>query len=169
MKWQAASGGSYVYVGGSTFTTTSVASVNNVFTSTYSNYVALIDFVASTGVSCRTRLRASGSDDTNANYCGQYLYLYGPTVDCSRVTGATSFETGAGRTDPSAITIQFTNPFESVKTGIIYDGAGSCGTNIERYAHAMAYNATTSFDGFSIYPTSGTITGIIRVYGVSKS
>ena len=39
---------------------------------------------------------------------------------------------------------------------------------VERKLIQEKFNATTSFDGFTIYMDSGTMTGIISVYGYRK-
>lgn len=47
---------------------------------------------------------------------------------------------------------------------------GSVGSNTDANAYyAGWFNAITQFDGFTILPASGTMTGTIRVYGMRNS
>ena len=157
-------------IGTTSFSSSSAVNVNDVFSATYANYLITSNFSASTGGSARLRLRVSGSDDTNATYAGQYLFLYGSTVDCSRAATGTYFDLGGVTgSDTNTFTLQIARPFDSVKTQAIFDWAGGTGVNIQRAAHGFNFNATTSFTGFTLYPSTGTITGDVRVYGLANS
>ena len=170
LKWAAVSSGALTYVGGASFSASSAVNVNDVFSATYANYIITSNFTASAGGSARFRLRVSGSDDTNATYAGQYLFLYGSTVDCSRAATGTYFDLGGVTgSDTNTFTMQIARPFDSVKTQAIYDHAFGTGVNIQRAAHGFNFNATTSFTGFTIFPNTGNITGDVRVYGLANS
>jgi hypothetical protein len=45
---------------------------------------------------------------------------------------------------------------------------GTTKTNYLQGTTGMGFNGTTSFTGFSLLPTTGTITGFIKVYGLAN-
>jgi hypothetical protein len=169
-SWASSAASALTYVGGASFSASSAVNVNDVFSATYENYIITSNFTASAGGSARFRLRVAGADDTNATYAGQYLFLYGTTVDPSRAATGTYFDLGGVTgSDTNTFTMQIARPFDSVKTQAIFDFSASTGSNIQRAAHAFNFNATTSFTGFTLFPSAGNITGNVRVYGLANS
>ena len=59
----------------------------------------------------------------------------------------------------SAVRTQFTGTYAGVGGDVTGDQAGLTGGG---------FDATTSFTGFTAFPTSGTITGTVSVYGYRK-
>jgi hypothetical protein len=155
------------------FTGVSSQSINNVFTSTYDNYRVLYTPVASNTVSSHfLRLRASGTDDTSANYQRQFLGADNTSVTGARGTNGTSFNMGdLIGTDRDAVALDFFSP-NLVRNTAIWK------TQLRRYAststliamHSFGHTSTTQFDGFTIAVTGAgiTISGEISVYGYNK-
>ena len=161
-----------VFVAGGTFTTSAAVNVNNCFTSTYKNYKVVVQGLGSSGsaVAVNFRFRVSGADDSTANY----FYSYN-TVDAS------STETNVGAGSQTLLIVAFagntamgfdmtiTTPqlAETKTTNTLFTSAGS--------AHGLTgrcggtFNQGTIFDGFSLIPASGTITGTYRVYGLADA
>jgi hypothetical protein len=173
LKWAAASGGAsgLTYVGGATFTAASSQSLNSVFTSTYENYVIVLNVTAkSAATAVEMRMRASGTDNTTSNYhsAADYFQINGAGAGTSKYSGYAYFSFNNVSTMQTVLHIN--NPqatqntiYGSMQSGFTYASDFYSGNN------SGVFNATTSFDGFTIYPTSGTFTGTVRVYGIANS
>jgi hypothetical protein len=157
--------------GAVSFTSASAISLNGCFTSTYDNYRVIFTLSSvSANNGMNFRLRASGSDASSTDYYagGTINRANSATVSSQNIGAGTTFELGpSGTAHPSnRCIIDFLNPFSSLYTGVHISTAGfdSGTSHYGRYV-AGNYIATTSFDGFTFYPTTGNITGTIRVYG----
>jgi len=168
-SWATPAGGAFVYVGGASFSASSAVNVNDVFSTTYANYLVRTDFVGSATVAMSMRLRVSSADNTTSDYNRESITAYGTTVEGGRGANATSFEVPAASTAGSYIQFSFFNPFQAAKTGVIMDTVSYAGSGIEATRSSFAFAAATSFTGFSLIPASGNITGTLRVYGLANS
>ena len=162
-------GGTIGTSGAVTFSGASAVSLNGVFSSTYQNYRIISNTTASgsTGY-LNWRLRASASDITGANYtnsASQAPFASGGALsNDGSGTGQTTWRNYGyiDSTESYAVVTDIFNPFASgytsytnLKARIGYGGEFAAGV----------YKDAASADGFTIYPSSGTITGTIRVYG----
>lgn len=163
--------GSISATGSVSFTTCTAISLNGCFNSTYDNYrviFTLSSVSANNGINFR--LRASGTDASSTDYYagGIINRANSATVSSQNIGAGAQFELGpSGTTHPSnRCIIDFLNPFSSLYTGVHISTAGfdSGTSHYGRYV-AGNYISTTSFDGFTFYPTTGNITGTIKVYG----
>jgi len=169
LKWATpASGAGMTFIAAETFSAVSSVSFNNVFTSTYRNYLVLFDWTGSANNSCKIRLRASGTDETGSNYNTQRFLAVNASTGVYRVPG-TSWEVMEQSVNANGGYMYFFNPQTSNKTTGIHTGYSNGDTAIEYLVGSNIYNASTSFDGFTFYPSSGTATGAIRVYGLANS
>ena len=152
-----------VHINTTTFSAVSSVSLNNVFTSDYDNYRIVLSRDASSAGQLDMRLRVGGVDVSSADYDYIRIFVYSAgTVAGARSLSATSFYLGY---------------FPTVRIGIC--SADIFGPNL---AASTQYSATggsaqelgtvmgeldlaTSYDGFTIIPSAGTMTGTIRVYG----
>jgi hypothetical protein len=165
-----ASTSALVYVGGTTFSASSAVNVNNVFSSTYANYQIVADYVGSAATAGMTlRFRVSGADNTTSNYNTQNLSASSTAVAGSRTTAQTSMGFTDSSTSPNFAQVTVINPFATANTAIGGYGLFNGGTGIEVQNKMGTFTATTSFTGFSLIPSSGTITGTVRVYGLVNS
>jgi hypothetical protein len=115
------------------------------------------------------RLRASGTDDSAANYRQQELSINGTgviaarNVNVNRWTEVIYFNTYQNENE-----LIITNPFNTTTTlalsKTIAQGAG----NPELYLRALGLNTSTSYDSLSVIKTSGTFSGSVSVYGLAK-
>lgn len=152
-----------------TFTTQSSVSIASVFNANFTNYRIHIEQSGTAGVSLFFRLRSGSTDNTSANYNGSGFYQ---TAAAGTPTGQTYQsqtywwigECGNGTQGYSVIDLM--RPFETATTGYfgnaIYN-ASSTSAGHERMGGGIT--VTTSYDGFTFLPSSGTITGTVRVYG----
>jgi hypothetical protein len=165
----AATGGSSSLSGATaTFTGTSTISLNGIFTATYNAYRIVIEALPSANCSFRGRLRASGTDNSSANYA-----YAAPQISYS---AGTLTANAYGATDPTIIWGQFTTANTSA---LFLDIAGAYSsskrTNWSSRISSAAYTdicggqmtVTTSYDGITFYPETGTFTGTVTAYGYS--
>ena len=174
LKWQAASSGALTLIDEVSFTASSTINVNDVFSSTYTNYRILISCASSTGSNSTLtmRLRVSGSD-TNTNYSTISIYgenggagsdTNGPGTDEFGLyqVGSSTYKSGLG-------TIDITNPNVATLTGITGFGSGITSNTAStqlRIFHGQQTDST-QFTGFTIL-SGQTLTGIISIYGYQK-
>jgi len=152
----------------STFTTVSTVSFNNVFTSQYRNYKIVFRANQSIpGASIAFKLRVGGVDSSNI-----YSYAYGLLAGSFTQQGRNSAGTAGEMivSSDGAFGIKFGEitvfaPQLAVSTTLTTLGGTSVG--IMTFA-AGDTSATTQFDGFTFYVTSGSFTGNIEVYGLRK-
>lgn len=155
--------------GSVTFSTCATLSLNGVFTSSYDNYMISIRHLGSTSSDAlNMRLRASGTDASAANYVTQTLRSDGTTVDAVRLTAQTAHRIGSVenllRYGLSAYCF---GPYLSQSTVFRSVGA-EAEENARIYDTVGRHSLSTSYDGFTLIPASGTFTGLITVYGFNQ-
>jgi len=175
-EWGSGGAGALTYVGGATFTGSSSQSLNNVFTSTYTNYmiVSNIDSV-STGTNICFKLRVSGTDASTLYYSN---ILYNDLSAGTTAFGNISVSSGAAwkiadlntTGKPYGFSFNLFNPqrtttttFQSGSHGYDYSG-----TVYQSFTGGV-HGTSAAYDGITIFPASGTFTGTIRVYGIANS
>ena len=178
LKWAtAASGSGFTLISSAAFTTAASQSFNSVFTSTYTNYKIIINISAcSNDAYVALNLRAGGTDTAGTQNASSYGgYESGGTLVKNGYTSSLSswplFQLDSGSSVPrygcsiDIYTPQVTSDTtatwnaqytESLNSWIAYNSGG--GTNY----------ATTSWDGFTIKTSAGTISGKVWVYGYSN-
>ena len=167
IKWAApAGGGDYTRITTQSFSGSSAVNVNDVFSSTYKNYQVFIN-VASSGVgeSLYWRYRVSGADNSTANYGIQRLILSNASFNNARQSGQNQGTLGDVTTVNSNFELSVFNPFESKLKYVYATSSYECANPVIQTFYST-FNGTTSFTGFTVYPSNGTITGEILVYGL---
>ncbi len=153
------------------FSAATTVSVNGCFTSAYENYLLALELSLASGVGiyCRTRMRAAGVDaSAAASYYTQETSFFGTTLSAARSNEDNSRFINADSTYKTAAILNYFAPQLATPTRII--------TNVfYGYQNASASQAWTvhtvasAYDGFTIYPSSSTITGTVRIYGLRNS
>lgn len=172
----AASESGLVLITSSTFSAASAVNVNNCFTSTYENYRVIIDFsAASTTLTTRMRMRVGGADSSASSYVLNQTYNNTTTtVANSQVTGQTQWDLA---TVDGTVAPYLRMPFDifgpqltrfTTLTGSFAQVSASTPTYFI-VTNGMFFTATTSFDGFSLLTSTGTISGSVRIYGYRNS
>jgi hypothetical protein len=171
LKWAASSSGALVYVGGASFTTSSFQSFNNVFTSTYQNYMVVVNTEQSGLVTSNFRLRVSGADNTTSNYYSTASYNQIDAAGGDTDVKASATTTWATNNTGGLNQVYYIHsPQSTLKTFLSSNQIGFIYTpNFYTGRVSGLFNATTSFDGFTFFPGSGTMTGNIRIYGIANS
>jgi hypothetical protein len=147
-----------------TLSSSSGVTISNVFTATYDNYLIQVSNFAGTTGDTFLRLTSSGTAATGSDYkySGNYsLYTSGAYVgDASN--GATAFKLNYLSSSPvSSSNITLMNPAKATNTSFLKNSH-----NFDAFLqHSGVHVLSTAYDGFTIYPASGTISGTIKVYG----
>ena len=153
-----------------TFSGVSSVSLNNVFTSSYRHYRLVMDVpVSSALTSIMVRFRTGTTDNTSNTYY-QYWTIKrisgvsqdnsgGPSTSYALFGKASSNTYGAyvGDIMSPQVTSQSTTA-----TGLSHGGDS---TNSYNLFSTVLFDGTTSFDGITFYPSSGTMGGTVKIYG----
>jgi hypothetical protein len=160
--------GALTHINTTSFSAVASQSINDVFSATYKNYKILVNCTGTGGVALSLRYRVGGADNSTANYnwcqvaMGSSSTAITGTVGSSQTSASIGFAYGTGNGQE----INVFNPFEATATlQETFQSSLTGGLQVTRLVGA-GLNLSTSFDGFTIFPASGTITGTIRVYGV---
>jgi hypothetical protein len=148
-----------------TFSAVASASINNAFSATYDNYKIILNYSGSVGTTSRIKFRVGGVDNST-NY-----YTQSWTVSGGSGTGALDGPSTTGYLIGNHIPVNHLGSFEI--------GLPFLSTQPTTYFGYRAYSAdmqirsgvhdvSASFDGFTVIPASGTLTGTIQVYGYKK-
>ena len=159
-----------VHIKTESFSGTASHSIDDVFSATYDYYKIFISATADADRDFLFRIRASSSDLTT----GTYGYVF-TTISQTGGTGtsgnsgtATSAQIGdLHSTNPINLELHIFNPFLSSITGLGFFG-GVKRTNFNQLNGSAYVNNTNSYDGFTVYPSSGNMTGKISIFGVKK-
>lgn len=172
--------GSANALGTVTFTGCSAVALNDVFSSTYNNYRIIIDAygsVSSTTNLLQMRVRVSGSDISTNVYTTNSKFNYSGTAttfDVAAGSAATSLmelaylpaNSSDGRT---TVSLDIYNPFTANVTTIHGTGTGTRATIALTGAYITGQVPTlNSYTGFTIFSTTGNITGTVSVYGYTN-
>lgn len=149
------------------FTSASSININGVFSSEFRDYQIELEVTAgSTDLGASYRLRASGTDD-NTNYSTHYTYGVGTTTTTGTVgeTDKSFFQIGTGRQISSRMTMR--SPAVARATVMrsefaLFNNAGGGSEGIV----AARHTTTTAYDGITLSPSSGTMTGHVRFFGI---
>ena len=152
------------------FSAVASQSINDVFSTTYDNYRIIADFAGSTGTNNNLRLRVSGADNTTSNYMRQYIYASSTTLAAARSNSGSTWLLGDHGTSRTVNIVDLIAPNLAQVTGGIHFSAMYYNSSTENawLQNGLGFNAATQFTGFTIYPSSGTITGTVSVYGYNK-
>lgn len=145
-----------------TFTGASSIAFNNVFSSTYDSYKIILNVTSSSGSpSIRFRFRSGGTPNTAT------AYAYGHTKNAYTTSNSadggytTSFAWAYYGVTPTTGSFDVHAPFLNQYTGMV----GQLQTSADFWSAGYKHTVTASYDGFEFYPDSGTITGLIQIYG----
>ena len=163
-SWATPAGGSaMVLTKAQSFSAASTVNVNDCFSTTYKNYLILINNTAIAGnFDLNFRLRVSGADNTTSNYNHWGAYYDGGAGNPG-LGGASQDKWDIG----NSIGVGFYSmwihaPFESEITGF----EATNGSTSRYKIKGGNFSASTSFTGFSLLPSSNDMTGTLRVYGL---
>jgi hypothetical protein len=144
---------------------TSSVSFNNVFSSSYQNYVIYSNVSGTDAATLNLRLRVGGANATTG-YVNQSLAGDGSTPTSGRDSVSQNFAIGVTRSSGVSFgRAELSNPFAASPTSYLSHSQDPLSGG-RVVLNSGSNSNSTSYDGFTVYPDSGTITGTIRVYGV---
>jgi hypothetical protein len=164
--------GSSDSLGNVTFSGASSVSLNGCFISTYQNYrIVASNLQGVNGTALNLRLRASGSD-TSTGYYGSNIYMLftstavngGATNNASNI-GISSVVNTADT--PSFLTFEVGHPRDLKQVHVIANSF-QADSYVSLGAWKQQNSSALTYDGFTLYPGAGTISGTIRVYGYNQ-
>ena len=163
LKWAAAA----TPASGMTLITTlspsgvSSSSADNVFTSTYDSYLIVGFLTWTDNTNLTMRLRASGSDITTSTYFADYTTGQGSVGDIYYIAD------NRGTNVITGFTMDLINPGNSnYKMGNLQRTFNA--TTGGYYSQSFRNSTLSATDGIKFFPTTGTMTGTIRIYGLAK-
>lgn len=175
-EWATIGTSALTLLSATTFSASSAHSVNDVFSSTYDNYLIQIATTAmSQNLYCAMRLRVSGSDNSNNEY-GWSLMENGSgssAVGGNYSNGLISswyLLNGDGANHVNGyIEMILRSPNLTQRTGYNARIAANSGTgSYQNHAGGMM-SVNTSYTGFTLITTAGNMTGNVKVYGYVNS
>ena len=153
-----------------TFAAATSISLNGVFTSAFDNYhIRMHVQSASAALGGTVRLRASGTDESGTNYSNQQTYTSGATIQTAATASITAWAFSAVAGTEHATIADLFAPALAKATlmrlnNATFTGAAANGTT----DYAARHNLATAYDGLSIIPSTGNMTGTLRVYGLAN-
>jgi hypothetical protein len=133
-----------------------------VFSTTYQNYRILLDITNSELSQNYLRLRVSGSDASGSDY--DYNFNEMANNNKSSNLNQTAFLLSYYQATLTRYGIDIFNPFTTTRTTIM----GNMYFENSMGVFAGNHDESTSYTGFTFYPSPGTITGTVSVYGYNK-
>lgn len=158
------------FITSGTFTSQSSVSINNCFSSDYTNYkVVFGNITQSTTLVMRIRMRLAGTDSSSTSWDYAYTYLYatGGAINTNTATAQTGLyvgDTNLSSNTLASFSFDVFQPFVARRTMWL-----GIGMNYYNQFFTMpgggVHNVETAYDGFTLYTNTGTITGNYQVYG----
>ena len=179
LAWATPSAAGLTLISTTTFSGVATQSFNSVFSSTYANYLITYNIVAADSAAARgiyVRYRASGTD-TTTNYAGNMgaWNIEGTGQSYNEVVASTTFSQLGFSSSTAEInrllgSAYIYNPNVAQYTALtgqaISEKQGAYKGGYQTYS---MQTGTTQFDGFTIYASSGNISGTVRIYGIRNS
>ncbi len=156
----------FVPVGTLSFSDVAITSLNDVFTDVYDEYTVRVRATLSAVAVLRMRLRASGTDDDGSNYDRRWMSGAGTTASVGGNTANDHSVTVTSGDGLLVAEIMVSGPALAANTQIVSQ-AGNKDTSVN--VISTRHTTTAVFDGLSLFPASGTITGVMDVYGFKRA
>lgn len=136
----------------------------------WQHYRFVISLTGSTGAELLFRLRSGSSDETSANYHRQSLIVNNTSVTAARLSSVTSGRLGNSEPNKSMQIVDVFNPNNAIQKSIVsHESTYSAGTAPEYHVWTSTYNDVGTYDGFTIFPSTGTVTGSAMLFGYRKA
>jgi hypothetical protein len=167
IKWAAPASSGMTLITTQALSATATLNINDCFSTTYRNYLIVMEVTGTAAEAIACRLRVAGSDATT-NYNIQYLEAKNTAISGARVTSANKWDMQATRTSGKAVfTMTLNSPFEATSTSYISPGIDPDGT-ISLSIWAGVNTNATSYTGITFFQTTSTMTGNVSIYGLAK-
>lgn len=144
---------------------------NDVFTSTFTDYVVIFSVINSIdNQSLTIRLRAAGSDASGSNYDRAGIgYDTGNTAVTLGTTSQTLLSLGGNsNTDYSGGALYILKPNNTTRTSFTFSGRMVVNGNHGQLMIAGRHTLSTAYDSLTIASASGNLTGEFKLFGIKK-
>ena len=172
LKWVTPASAGLTLITSAAFSASGGVNVNDVFSATYTNYKLIVNFTsADSNRDVKLRLRVSATDATGSNYSYGSMGM--------RSDGVSTFNTSANNTtsfdfcransgNKMSASFELFRPFEASPTQMLGRYAGDDNTTPFFNDLGGLHTLSTSYTGFTIFPTAGNITGDYFIYGYKE-
>jgi len=154
-----------------TVTATNSVTADSVFTSSYTNYLLLINYTISGAGQLRFKLRTGGTS-ASTNYNFQTVEGNGTSLTTSTAASQTSYLVGAyGSGLEAAANVQLFGPQLAKATTVMVGNTAANGAlTVPLYEQWYGNHSTaTAYDGIEIFTSGTNWTGVYAIYGYSKT
>ena len=160
--------GGLVHINTTTFSAVASQSFNDVFSSTYDYYRIIATGLTSGDFYLHLRFRVGGVDNTTASsYRSQRIKGAGASVSANLSTD-NSMSVGCWRLNGfNSNVFDILNPF-LVEETVLHLSNNRDNNPTEVSVFTGIHEQSVSYDGFTLFPSSGTLTGKLSVYGYAK-
>jgi hypothetical protein len=174
VKWAtAASGGDFTFISKTSVSAVSTANFNNLFSSTYDNYLVVIsNFTGSTNNELHWRMRTSTTNAQSSYFLAATGLGSGGSASNMNESNQNEMRIAPPPTANDYLTayVWVSNPYLAKYTVINFSAWGDNGTVFVARNGAGVHRQNTSYDGisFGLY-AGGNITCDVTCYGIKKS
>jgi hypothetical protein len=170
LKWDAISSGMNL-LNTTTFSTVSSQTIDTLFSSTYQNYRIVLTISAASGTNPNilAYFRSAGADVTTNNNT-ENIIQYSTTITGAETGTTIEFgRTSTGYPAFSNYVIDVFNPQIARQTTFVSNGGFVAQSGVPYQYRSYGYNfSNTQMTGIKIYPSTGTMTGEVSIYGLAK-
>lgn len=156
----------------STFSASTTVSINSVFNSSYENYRFVISFQPSATCTLHIRMRAGGLDTAGTLYtyrCTEWGSEGSGTARQAQGTSMAQLATyTAAASRKTTFTFDIKAPYVAEATVAEWTGLVSWTNATNAIFHStgvMNLVDSVLYDGLTVYPSTGNLTGSLKVYG----
>lgn len=154
------------------FSAASSVTLDTAFSSTYTNYLILLNYTTSTTNNVGLRFRVSNASVSTTTYNSQGFFANDTALVGARSTGSTNLDIGVNSQGAfnCASNITIFSPNVATPTTMFatvnYNSAAYTSQRLANYAGNQT--DSTQFTGFEIFVATGTMTGNYALYGYAK-
>jgi hypothetical protein len=168
-------GGGLVHIETRAISAVAAESFNNVFSSTYDNYIILLKATSSAQNLINFRVRVAGTSASGSDYKHASFFVSGGATSGLETASnaATSATLGANIWPSNRFTnirLELFQPFLAERTTSNFQNVhprDNGNLNTACFG-GFFHNLETSYDGFEIIASTGSLTGNVSIYGVTK-
>jgi hypothetical protein len=169
LKWATPATGALTKITSATFTTAAALNVDNCFTSTYRNYLIVVNFTGGSSASTVDifyKNRVGGVNSSVNYYWGSTAAPSGGGALANNAGNdvTTGFKVISTNQYNGFLTMEIGRPFAAASTYINFSSANSGGSSLVGNGQHLP---ATSYDGFALIWASNTYNGEVVVYGYS--
>ena len=149
------------------FTACTSISLNGVFSANYDNYMIAMRYASSqSSGTLYYRLRDAGTDEsTTSSYVSQYVFADSGSVSGLRQSQNFGLIGGVTTTNRDGNVMYLFGPYLVQPTASRSITAHAY-LSATIYDNAVTHNVSDSYDGITLFPNLGNITGLVSVYGL---